>query len=191
MGPTHLTAVAKILELKVSSLRVYVAYDYFPVIKMSNRVYVSDDTLENLKWMKENKIPFSQYRQVGNKPFRDHYTKPERVQYTQRSSGLGDAAGLDSSETNVYDVPEYLVLWDGDPSKMKITDLRKKIKSLLDELNTYETALKEKDKGYTGRTIVASTPGLVGELQKTIAEQEKEIEGYLKRIAKMEKGSKI
>ena len=103
---------------------------------------------------------------------------------------MGDAAGLDSSETNVYDVPEYLVLWDGDPSKMKITDLRKKIKSLLDELNTYETALKEKDKGYTGRTIVATTPGLVGELQKTIAEQEKEIEGYLKKIAKMEKGSK-
>jgi hypothetical protein len=189
MNLNHIKQVAEVLGLKLSSLRVYVNYDYFPIIKMSNRVYVSDETLENLKWMKEQGIPITQYKRIENKPYNDGYSKSQWIK-NQANSGLGDAAGLDSSQTNVYNVPEYLVLWGGDPSKMKVTDLRKKIKSLLDELNTYETALKEKDKGYTGRTITATAPGLIGELQKTISEQENIIEGYIKKFAKLSKESK-
>lgn len=188
MNLNHIKQVAEVLGLKLSSLRVYVNYDYFPIIKMSNRVYVSDETLENLKWMKEQGIPITQYKRIENKPYNDGYSKSQWIK-NQANSGLGDAAELESTQTNVYNAPEYLVLWGEDPSKMKITDLRKKIKSLLDELNTYETALKEKDKGYTGRTIVATTPGLVGELQKTIAEQENVIEGYIKKFAKMQKSN--
>lgn len=190
MNLNHIKQVAEVLGLKLSSLRVYVNYDYFPIIKMSNRVYVSNETLENLKWMKEQGIPITQYKRIENKPYNDGYSKSEWIK-NQTNSGLGDAAGLDSSERNDYNLPEYLVLWGHeDPSKMKITDLRKKIKRLLDELNTYETALKEKDKGYTGRTIVATAPGLVGELQQTIAEQEKEILSLEKQLSKMVKEAK-
>ena len=77
---------------------------------------------------------------------------------------------------------------------MSIPNLRKKVKSILDELKVYEDALREKDKGYTGRTIVPSAPGLVGELQQTIAEQEQTIEtidkaykALLKRKEELEK----
>ena len=70
---------------------------------------------------------------------------------------------------------------------MSIPNLTKESKNtILDELKVYEDALREKDKGYTGRTIVASAPGLVNELQQTIAEQEKELEKKDKELKKQE-----
>jgi hypothetical protein len=100
----------------------------------------------------------------------------------ERSSGMGDN-GSDST-TDVYDAPKELIIWGEDQTTMSVTQLRKKVSSLLEELKVYEDALREKDKGYTGRTIVPSAPGLVGELQETIAEQERQIERFEKFIKK-------
>jgi flagellar biosynthesis chaperone FliJ len=97
---------------------------------------------------------------------------------------MGDN-GSDST-TDVYDAPKELIIWGEDQTTMSIPNLRKKVQSLLDELQLYEDALREKDKGYTGRTIVASAPGLVNELQQTIAEQEKELEKKDKELKKQE-----
>jgi hypothetical protein len=98
-------------------------------------------------------------------------------------SGLGDNAGLDSS--NVYKVPEYLMLWGSDPEKLSKVELRKAVAEKLKDLELYETALKKLDKGYTGRTIHVNKPGLIDELQQTIAEQEKEILSLEKELSKL------
>lgn len=185
MHLNNLKIIAAAVELKVSSLRVYVANDYFPIVKLGNRVFVTNETLENLKWMKEQGMPLSHYYYVDGKPFKDALQpqkEPREIWKLNRegkltnqgSSGLGDN-GSDST-TDFYDVPKELILWGEDQTTMSIPNLRKKVKSLLDELQLYEEALREKDKGYTGRTIVASAPGLVDELQQTIAEQELTIE---------------
>lgn len=185
MHLNNLQTIATALDLKVSSLRVYVSHDYFPCVKLGNRIFVTNETFENLKWMKEQGLPLSQYNTINGKPFKDgrsmdewNNRKPSGVRY----SGLGNN-GSDST-TDVYDAPKEIILWGEDQTTMSIPNLRKKVKSLLDELQVYEGALKEKDKGYTGRTIVASAPGLVGELQETIAEQERQIERFEKFIQK-------
>lgn len=198
MHLNNLKIIAAALELKVSSLRVYIAHDYFPYVKLGNRVFVTNETLENLKWMKEQGLPLSQYNGMDGKPFKDgrgsmtEWNEFNSVKPFKRSSGLGDN-GSDST-TDIYDAPKELIIWGEDQTTMSIPNLRKKVKSILDELKVYEDALREKDKGYTGRTIVASAPGLVGELQQTIAEQEQTIEtidkaykALLKRKEELEK----
>jgi len=191
MHLNNLKIIAALLDLKVSSLRVYIANDYFPFVKLGNRVFVTNETLENLKWMKEQGLPLSQYNGMRGKPFKDgrgsmdewsefNKTKP----MGERSSGLGDN-GSDST-TDVYDAPKELIIWGEDQTTMNVPQLRKKVKSLLDELELYEDALREKDKGYTGRTVVASAPGLVNELQQTIADQERELEKKDKELKKQE-----
>jgi flagellar biosynthesis chaperone FliJ len=201
----NLKVIAAALDLKISSLRVYIAYGYFPCQKLGNRVFVTNEVLENLKWLKEQGLPISQYYAMRGKPFKDEYPRKEPTMHftmnsegqltnerwlkeqeiKQRgSSGLGDN-GSDRT-TDVYDVPKELIIWGEDQTTMSIPNLRKKVKSLLDELQLYEDALREKDKGYTGRTIVASAPGLVNELQQTIAEQEKELEKKDKELKKQE-----
>ena len=189
MHLNNLKIIAALLDLKVSSLRVYIANDYFPYVKLGNRVFVTNETLENLKWMKEQGLPLSQYNGMRGKPFKDgrgsmtewnEYNKTKPM--GERSSGMGDN-GSDST-TDVYDAPKELIIWGEDQTTMSVTQLRKKVSSLLEELKVYEDALREKDKGYTGRTIVASAPGLVGELQETIAEQERQIERFEKFIKK-------
>jgi len=189
MHLNNLKIIAALLDLKVSSLRVYIANDYFPYVKLGNRVFVTNETLENLKWMKEQGLPLSQYNGMRGKPFKDgrgsmtewnEYNKTKPM--GERSSGMGDN-GSDST-TDVYDAPKELIIWGEDQTTMSIPNLRKKVKSLLDELQLYEDALREKDKGYTGRTIVPSAPGLVNELQQTIAEQERLIERLEKTIKK-------
>ena len=188
MHLNNLKIIAAALELKVSSLRVYIAHDYFPYVKLGNRVFVTNETLENLKWMKEQGLPLSQYKGMRGKPFKDGYGGMQdwnewiKDNPTGRPSGLGDN-GSDST-TDVYDAPKELIIWGEDQTTMSIPNLRKKVKSILDELKVYEDALREKDKGYTGRTIVATAPGLVGELQETIAEQERQIERFEKFIKK-------
>lgn len=190
MHLNNLKIIAALLELKVSSLRVYVAQDYFPIVKLGNRVFVTNETLENLKWMKEQGLPLSQYKGMRGKPFKDGYGGMQEWNEwiqdnpTGRPSGLGDN-GSDST-TDVYDAPKELIIWGEDQTTMSIPNLRKKVKSILDELKVYEDALREKDKGYTGRTIVASAPGLVNELQQTIAEQERELEKKDKELKKQE-----
>ena len=198
MHLNNLKIIAAALELKVSSLRVYIAHDYFPYVKLGNRVFVTNETLENLKWMKEQGLPLSQYNGMDGKPFKDgrgsmtEWNEFNSVKPFKRSSGLGDN-GSDST-TDIYDAPKELIIWGEDQTTMSIPNLRKKVKSILDELKVYEDALREKDKGYTGRTIVPSAPGLVGELQQTIAEQEQTIEtidkaykALLKRKEELEK----
>jgi hypothetical protein len=189
MHLNNLKIIAALLDLKVSSLRVYIANDYFPYVKLGNRVFVTNETLENLKWMKEQGLPLSQYNGMRGKPFKDgrgsmtewnEYNKTKPM--GERSSGMGDN-GSDST-TDVYDAPKELIIWGEDQTTMSVTQLRKKVSSLLEELKVYEDALREKDKGYTGRTIVPSAPGLVGELQETIAEQERQIERFEKFIKK-------
>lgn len=190
MHLNNLKIIAALLELKVSSLRVYVAQDYFPIVKLGGRIFVTNETLENLKWMKEQGLPLSQYKGMRGKPFKDGYGGMQEwnewIQNnpTGRPSGLGDN-GSDST-TDVYDAPKELIIWGEDQTTMSIPNLRKKVKSILDELKVYEDALREKDKGYTGRTIVASAPGLVNELQQTIAEQERELEKKDKELKKQE-----
>ena len=190
MHLNNLKIIAALLDLKVSSLRVYIANDYFPFVKLGNRVFVTNETLENLKWMKEQGLPLSQYKGMRGKPFKDGYGGMQewnewiKDNPTGRPSGLGDN-GSDST-TDVYDAPKELIIWGEDQTTMSIPNLRKKVKSILDELKVYEDALREKDKGYTGRTIVASAPGLVNELQQTIAEQEKELEKKDKELKKQE-----
>lgn len=190
MHLNNLQIIAAALELKVSSLRVYVAQDYFPIVKLGGRIFVTNETLENLKWMKEQGLPLSQYKGMRGKPFKDGYGGMQewnewiRDNPTGRPSGLGDN-GSDST-TDVYDAPKELIIWGEDQTTMSIPNLRKKVKSILDELKVYEDALREKDKGYTGRTIVASAPGLVNELQQTIAEQERELEKKDKELKKQE-----
>ena len=198
MHLNNLQTIAAALDLKVSSLRVYVANDYFPIVKLGGRIFVTNETLENLKWMKEQGLPLSQYKGMRGKPFKDGYGGMQewnewiKDNPTGRPSGLGDN-GSDST-TDVYDAPKELIIWGEDQTTMSIPNLRRKVKSILDELKVYEDALREKDKGYTGRTIVASAPGLVGELQQTIAEQEQTIEtidkaykALLKRKEELEK----
>lgn len=185
MHLNNLQTIAAALNLKVSSLRVYVSNDYFPIVKLGNRVFVTNETLENLKWMKEQGLPLSQYNGINGKPFKDGRSMDEwnnRKPTGERYSGLGNN-GSDST-TDVYDAPKEIILWGEDQTTMSIPNLRKKIKSILDELKVYEDALREKDKGYTGRIIVPSAPGLVGELQETIAEQERQIERFEKFIKK-------
>lgn len=190
MHLNNLQIIAAALELKVSSLRVYVAQDYFPIVKLGGRIFVTNETLENLKWMKEQGLPLSQYKGMRGKPFKDGYGGMQewnewiKDNPTGRPSGLGDN-GSDST-TDVYDAPKELIIWGEDQTTMSIPNLRKKVKSILDELKVYEDALREKDKGYTGRTIVASAPGLVNELQQTIAEQERELEKKDKELQKQE-----
>ena len=198
MHLNNLQTIAAALDLKVSSLRVYVSNDYFPYVKLGNRIFVTNETLENLKWMKEQGLPLSQYNGMDGKPFKDgrgsmtEWNEFNSVKPFKRSSGLGDN-GSDST-TDIYDAPKELIIWGEDQTTMSIPNLRKKVKSILDELKVYEDALREKDKGYTGRTIVPSAPGLVGELQQTIAEQEQTIEtidkaykALLKRKEELEK----
>ena len=188
MHLNNLQTIAAALDLKVSSLRVYVSNDYFPYVKLGNRIFVTNETLENLKWMKEQGLPLSQYNGMDGKPFKDgrgsmtEWNEFNNVKPFKRSSGLGNN-GSDST-TDIYDAPKELIIWGEDQTTMSIPNLRKKVKSLLDELELYEDALREKDKGYTGRTIVASAPGLVNELQQTIAEQERQIERLEKHIRK-------
>jgi hypothetical protein len=190
MHLNNLKIIAALLDLKVSSLRVYIANDYFPYVKLGNRVFVTNETLENLKWMKEQGLPLSQYNGMDGKPFKDgrgsmtEWNEFNSVKPFKRSSGMGDN-GSDST-TDVYDAPKELIIWGEDQTTMSIPKLRKKVSSLLDELKVYEDALREKDKGYTGRTIVPSAPGLVNELQQTIAEQEKELEKKDKELKKQE-----
>jgi hypothetical protein len=190
MHLNNLKIIAALLDLKVSSLRVYIANDYFPYVKLGNRVFVTNETLENLKWMKEQGLPLSQYNGMDGKPFKDgrgsmtEWNEFNSVKPFKRSSGMGDN-GSDST-TDVYDAPKELIIWGEDQTTMSIPKLRKKVSSLLDELKVYEDALREKDKGYTGLTIVPSAPGLVNELQQTIAEQEKELEKKDKELKKQE-----
>jgi hypothetical protein len=190
MHLNNLQTIAAALELKVSSLRVYIANDYFPYVKLGNRVFVTNETFENLKWMKEQGLPLSQYNGMDGKPFKDgrgsmtEWNEFNSVKPFKRSSGMGDN-GSDST-TNVYDAPKELIIWGEDQTTMSIPKLRKKVSSLLEELKVYEDALREKDKGYTGRTIVPSAPGLVNELQQTIAEQERELEKKDKELKKQE-----
>jgi len=191
MHLNNLKIIAAALDLKVSSLRVYIAHDYFPYVKLGNRVFVTNETLENLKWMKEQGLPLSQYNGMDGKPFKDgrgsmtEWNEFKGLKPFMRSSGMGDN-GSDST-TDVYDAPKELIIWGEDQTTMSVTQLRKKVSSLLEELKVYEDALREKDKGYTGRTIVASAPGLVNELQQTIAEQERELEKKDKELKKQEK----
>jgi len=191
MHLNNLKIIAAALDLKVSSLRVYIAHDYFPYVKLGNRVFVTNETLENLKWMKEQGLPLSQYNGMDGKPFKDgrgsmtEWNEFKGLKPFMRSSGMGDN-GSDST-TDVYDAPKELIIWGEDQTTMSVTQLRKKVSSLLEELKVYEDALREKDKGYTGRTISASAPGLVKELQQTIAEQERELEKKDKELKKQEK----
>ena len=191
MHLNNLKIIAAALDLKVSSLRVYIAHDYFPYVKLGNRVFVTNETLENLKWMKEQGLPLSQYNGMDGKPFKDgrgsmtEWNEFKGLKPFMRSSGMGDN-GSDST-TDVYDAPKELIIWGEDQTTMSVTQLRKKVSSLLEELKVYEDALREKDKGYTGRTISASAPGLVNELQQTIAEQERELEKKDKELKKQEK----
>lgn len=191
MHLNNLKIIAAALDLKVSSLRVYIAHDYFPYVKLGNRVFVTNETLENLKWMKEQGLPLSQYNGMDGKPFKDgrgsmtEWNEFKGLKPFMRSSGMGDN-GSDST-TDVYDAPKELIIWGEDQTTMSVTQLRKKVSSLLEELKVYEDALREKDKGYTGRTIVPSAPGLVNELQQTIAEQERELEKKDKELKKQEK----
>jgi len=191
MHLNNLQTIAAALDLKVSSLRVYIAHDYFPYVKLGNRVFVTNETLENLKWMKEQGLPLSQYNGMDGKPFKDgrgsmtEWNEFKGLKPFMRSSGMGDN-GSDST-TDVYDAPKELIIWGEDQTTMSVTQLRKKVSSLLEELKVYEDALREKDKGYTGRTIVPSAPGLVNELQQTIAEQERELEKKDKELKKQEK----
>lgn len=191
MHLNNLKIIAAALDLKVSSLRVYIAHDYFPYVKLGNRVFVTNETLENLKWMKEQGLPLSQYNGMDGKPFKDgrgsmtEWNEFSGLKPFMRSSGMGDN-GSDST-TDVYDAPKELIIWGEDQTTMSVTQLRKKVSSLLEELKVYEDALREKDKGYTGRTISASAPGLVKELQQTIAEQERELEKKDKELKKQEK----
>jgi hypothetical protein len=189
MHLNNLKIIAALLDLKVSSLRVYIANDYFPYVKLGNRVFVTNETLENLKWMKEQGLPLSQYNGMNGKPFKDGRGSMtewnefnNRKLVSERSSGMGD--NRSDSTTDVYDAPKELIIWGEDQTTMSIPQLRKKVSSLLEELQVYEDALRDKDKGYTGRTIVPSAPGLVGELQETIAEQERQIERFEKFIKK-------
>jgi len=190
MHLNNLKIIAAALDLKVSSLRVYIAHDYFPYVKLGNRVFVTNETLENLKWMKEQGLPLSQYNGMDGKPFKDgrgsmtEWNEFKGLKPFMRSSGMGDN-GSDST-TDVYDAPKELIIWGEDQTTMSVTQLRKKVSSLLEELKVYEDALREKDKGYTGRTIVPSAPGLVNELQQTIAEQERELEKKDKELKKQE-----
>jgi len=124
--------------------------------------------------------------------------------YNQRhSSGMGDPAQTDMFEEATYVEPKYLQLHDSrndfDVSNhmylktkedMSAEELRKVVDDILQELKDYEGELAKKDKGYTGRTIQVEKRGtgeLIRELQKTIAEQERETYKLDKRIQELQK----
>lgn len=183
-----LKEVSKVTGIKLASLRVYKSHDVFPTLTQLGRLYVTKETMENIRWLISKGIPLHQYNQVDNKPHKDEYNpksiRLRQIQYSK--SGLGDGPELDST-SDPYEVPKYLQVWDLDPSKMNKIELRREINRKIEDLAQYESALQKLDKGYTGRTIVPATPGLVGELQKTIAEQERTIEYYERKFANLSK----
>lgn len=128
--------------------------------------------------------------------------RPSR-KHSYRASGMGDPSQTDMFEKATYVEPKYLQLHDSrndfDVSNhmylttkedMSAEELRKIVNDILQELKDYEEELVKKDKGYTGRTIQVEKSGtgeLMRELQKTIAEQERDIYKLDNRIQELQK----
>jgi len=122
---------------------------------------------------------------------------------TYRTSGMGDPSQTDMFEEATYVKPKYLQLHGSEndfdvlptmylreKEDMSAEELRQVVNDILLELKDYEKELVKKDKGYTGRTIQVEKSGtgeLVRELQKTIAEQERDIHKLDKRIQELQK----
>lgn len=120
-----------------------------------------------------------------------------------RGSGMGDPMQTDMWEDKEYIQPKYLQLHDTQndfgvinhmylktKEDMSAEELKDAVNDILSELKEYETLLAKKDKGYTGRTIQvdkAGTRELINELQKTIAEQERDLYKLDKRIVELSK----
>jgi len=127
----------------------------------------------------------------------------EIERYHQRNSGMGDPSQTDIFEEATYVKPKYLQLHDTqndfnvlptmylrEKEDMSAEELRKVVDDILQELKDYEGELAKKDKGYTGRTIQVEKSGtgeLIRELQKTIAEQERETHKLHNRIQELQK----
>lgn len=119
------------------------------------------------------------------------------------SSGMGDPSQTNMFEETTYVQPKYLQLHDTQndfgvsnnmylktKEEMDAQELKDAVKDILSELKEYEALLAKKDKGYTGRTIQVDKSGtgeLIRELQKTIAEQEREMYKLDKRIKELGK----
>lgn len=127
-----------------------------------------------------------------------------KYKYRTYSSGMGDPSQTDMFEETTYVQPKYLQLHDtqqGDfdvkeymflknKEDMDAEELKDAVNDILSELKEYEALLAKKDKGYTGRTIQvdkAGTRELINELQKTIAEQERDLYKLDKRIVELSK----
>jgi polyhydroxyalkanoate synthesis regulator phasin len=116
---------------------------------------------------------------------------------------MGDPSQTDIFEEATYVKPKYLQLHDTqndfnvlptmylrEKEDMSAEELRKVVDDILQELKDYEGELAKKDKGYTGRTIQVEKSGtgeLIRELQKTIAEQERETHKLHNRIQELQK----
>jgi polyhydroxyalkanoate synthesis regulator phasin len=116
---------------------------------------------------------------------------------------MGDPSQTDMFEEATYVEPKYLQLHDSrndfdvinhmylkTKEDMSAEELRKVVDDILQELKDYEGELAKKDKGYTGRTIQVEKSGtgeLIRELQKTIAEQERETYKLDNRIQELQK----
>lgn len=140
MHLNSLQIIADALELKVSTLRVYIAHDYFPIVKVGNRVFVNNETFENLKWMKEQGFPLSQYALIDYKPHKDSHTFVwESMVIDTRdpdwqTKGYDPKAGTQSGlggDSNDYQTPEYLVLTK--PDKSYVPELIKELQQTIKE----------------------------------------------------------
>lgn len=131
---------------------------------------------------------------------REYYLTNQNQKY---SSGMGDPAQTDMFEEATYVKPKYLQLHGTDndydvPTTMYLREkedmtaeeLRQVVNDILQELKDYELELAKKDKGYTGRTIQVEKSGtgeLMRELQKTIADQERDMYKLDKRVQELQK----
>lgn len=136
-----------------------------------------------------------------SKGWSPRYTRTE----TYRASGMGDPMQTDMWEDKEYIQPKYLQLHGTEnendfdvreymylktKEEMNAEELKDAVNDILSELKEYEALLAKKDKGYTGRTIQvdkAGTRELINELQKTIAEQERDLYKLDKRIVELSK----
>lgn len=152
MALIPLKRLAKEFGYTIGTLRVYHSVGAIPMVKDFNRLYVTPETYKRLKNFYSMGIPFSRYRHEED-----------------QSGSLSGYAGS-------YNVPKFLVLDGGMlPSEMDKTALTSKVKSLTKELKEYEDALGLLVPGYASLTNQSGVSALIVELQKTIANQERQI----------------
>ena len=142
-------------------------------------------------------------RDYTEKGWTPRYSREYYLKNQKQSYGMGDPAQTDMFEEATYVKPKYLQLHGSDndyevsthmylreKKDMSAEELRQVVSDILQELKDYEEVLAKKDKGYTGRTIQVEKSGtgeLIRELQKTIADQERDIYKLDKRIQELQK----